>query len=120
MTNERVIELVQVEMLVHTFYREPLKPGDIIEVSQDVAERWERNGIATIVGNFDAVLDDRLPQSPGFLFGDDDADAPDDGVGAKYKFEDLKEIAKDNGIDIAGLRKKSEIIAALQAAGLSL
>ncbi|PDO11581.1 MAG: hypothetical protein BLM47_00115 [Candidatus Reconcilbacillus cellulovorans] len=38
--------VVRVEMLVQTFYGKPLKPGDVIEVSDVVAERWEKHGIA--------------------------------------------------------------------------
>lgn len=41
--------MVKVEMLVDTFYYEPLKKGRAIEVDSDVAERWERNNIAKIV-----------------------------------------------------------------------
>lgn len=36
----------QVTMLVNTFFKKPLKFGDIVEVTEDVAARWEKNGIA--------------------------------------------------------------------------
>lgn len=41
--------MVKVEMLVDTFYYEPLKKGGVIDVDSDVAERWVRNNIAKIV-----------------------------------------------------------------------
>jgi len=43
--------VAQVEMLVNTFYKQPLRPGDIVEVDTAVAARWERNGIAKWVAN---------------------------------------------------------------------
>jgi len=79
--------MAKVEVLVHTFYKKPLKPGDTIEVDEKVAERWERNHIARIVGSHKTV-------------------------------DDLKVIAEANGVDISGLTKKADIIAALQAAGV--
>jgi len=33
-------------MLVQTFYGRPLKPGDVIDVTEAVAARWEKHGIA--------------------------------------------------------------------------
>jgi hypothetical protein len=38
--------VVRVEMLVQTFYGKPLKPGDVVEVTEAVAERWAKHGIA--------------------------------------------------------------------------
>lgn len=39
----------KVKLLVNTYYKQPLRVGDEIEVAQEVAERWERFNIATIV-----------------------------------------------------------------------
>ncbi|WP_062492258.1 SAP domain-containing protein [Paenibacillus sp. 32O-W] len=100
--------MVQVELLVNTFYKKPLKPGDIIEVDAGVAERWERNRIAIIVSGVPAAETD-----PN---GEIEDDRPD----VEYTIADLREIAESNGIDITGLRKKADIIAALQAAGLPI
>lgn len=38
--------MVQVELLVQTFYERPLKPGDVIDVTETVAVRWGKHGIA--------------------------------------------------------------------------
>jgi hypothetical protein len=43
--------LVKVEMLVNTYYKRPLKPGDVVEVDVAVAERWENHGIAKQVAS---------------------------------------------------------------------
>ena len=103
MINERVIELVQVEMLVHTFYGKPLKPGDIIEVEQTVAERWERNRIAKIIAS-------NTGQTGG----------SDEGGNANLTVAALREIAEANGVDLSGLKKKDDIIEALRAAGVEV
>ena len=40
-------------MLVQTFYGKPLNRGDVIEVSDVVAERWAKHGIARPVQEAD-------------------------------------------------------------------
>lgn len=95
--------MVQVELLVHTFYKKPLKPGDIIEVDPDVAERWERNRIAKIIAS-------NTGQTGG----------SDEGGNAKLTVAALREIAEANGVDISGLTKKAEIIEALREAGVEV
>jgi len=91
-----MIDVAQVELLVHTYYGRPLKPGDIVEVAPGVAERWERNRIARVVG------------------------AQNEGAKENQTVAELKEIAEANGVDISGLTKKADIIAALQAAGVEV
>ncbi len=43
-------------MLVQTFYGRPLKPGDVIDVTEAVAARWEKHGIARPVQEADPEL----------------------------------------------------------------
>lgn len=93
--------MAQVELLVHTFYGKPLKPGDTIEVDRGVAERWQRNRIARIVGD----------QNEGA--------GSSEGSETNYTVSELKEIAETNGVNISGL-KKAEIIEALRAAGVEV
>jgi len=89
--------VAKVELLVHTFYGKPLKPGDIIEVDEKVAERWGRNRIARVV-----------------------VEEQEEGDKTKLTVAELKEIAEANGVDVSGLKKKDEIIAALQSAGVDV
>ena len=89
--------MAKVELLVHTFYGKPLKPGDIIEVDEKVAERWGRNRIARVV-----------------------VEEQEEGDKTKLTVAELKEIAEANGVDVSGLKKKDEIIAALQSAGVDV
>ena len=55
--DEGVIGVARVEMLVQTFYGKPLNRGDVIEVSDVVAERWAQHGIAKPVQESDPEPD---------------------------------------------------------------
>jgi SAP domain. len=89
-------------MLVHTYYQKPLKPGDIIEVEPGIAERREKYRVARIIEACSGAADQGA------------------GGNASMTVAALREIAKANGVDVSGLKKKDEIIAALQAAGVEV
>ena len=36
-------------MLVYTYYKRPLKKGDLVDVDDAVAERWAQHGIARLI-----------------------------------------------------------------------
>lgn len=94
---------MKLEMLKHgSLDGNPLRPGDTPDVSEDLAQRWVKKGIA------------KYPGGPGII---DDSQKQDEGLEEMTK-KDLLSLADEAGLDVKELKrlKKAEIIYLLEEA----
>lgn len=131
--------MVKVEMKVNTAYQGPRKVGDTIDVPESFAKRWEKNGIAKIIGEVEEEETEEVEADPvedvvEDLTETEATEEPveeaepveeteeveeveDDDEGIDYssmKASDLYKLCKERGIDIEAKLTKAAYIEALE------
>lgn len=105
-----------VKMLVNTIYDGPIKAGEIIAIPDDYAERWNANGIATILGDSD-IVDSEEPD-------EEESDSHDEEeVTQEFTKEDYEKMSgkelfalcKGRGLEVEAKQPKAVYIDALMA-----
>lgn len=108
---------MKVKILKHTFHNGPLKPGDVIDLQDNIANRFVSRGIAEMfVGhsgeslvfkdNFDAVGSDAAYEDEG-LVEPEDSDS-DDKLFEKMNAKALFDYIKSQGIKYDGSKLKNK------------
>lgn len=92
----------KVKFLLDTAYQGPRKEGDILNVPDDFAKRWAKNGIAEIIGEGEvpAPVEDTVEETP--------AEEAIDYSSMSAK--DLYAACKEKGIEVEAKKSKDYYI----------
>lgn len=91
----------------------------VVDIDDNVAKRWIKEGTAVPVGSEDVVSDDEMSAHTDTAIGeseDEEEDDYTDEVGKpleKMTVKELREYAEACGFDISEYKKKSDIINAI-------
>lgn len=108
----------KVKMLVDTAYKGPRKAGETVDVPDDFAIRWAKNGIATILEDTkdDQVDDEKASEEEQEVIDDGQEDeSQDDGQVGDVDYEsmsakDLYALCKEKGIEAKSKQPKQYYI----------
>lgn len=105
----------KVKFLVDTAYQGPRKEGEVVNVPEDYANRWIKNGIAVLYEG-GAKEDDDVDETP-----EDEApeetlapETPEEVDYSEMSAKDLYSLCKDKGLDVEAKKGKEYYIEKLQ------
>lgn len=87
-------------------------PNDELIVDAKIADKLSERNLVTVVG--EEIVEDEQTDIPGNT-GDDNADEHTDELDG-MTVDELKEYASEAGIDLKGISKKADIVAAIREA----
>lgn len=106
----------KVKFLTDTAYQGPRKEGDIVDVPDDFADRWVKNGIAEIISGSEAnkqEKDEEVPEKAEEVVekAEEVVEADEEVVDySKMNAKELYALCKERGIEVEAKKAKDYYI----------